>query len=199
MAHTADTEKSDLKKRVADLSDLVWNQGDLSAADTYLSPDFVGHYPGVPDLRGAAAYKRMAAELRSALPDLTHRTITLIEEDDRVVLRAEISGTQRGELMGIPPTGLPVRRTETTLLRFEGDRIAEVWHLADEIGTFDQLGLTPPEGAGPLGQIAHTFKLMARFAVLQAKAGRAAKAAKAQQATRRQDTRQQGPQGRNAA
>jgi hypothetical protein len=140
----------------------------------------------------------MAAELRGALPDLTHRTLALIEEGDRVVLRAEISGTQRGELMGIPPTGLPVRRTETTLLRFEGGRIAEVWHLADEIGTFDQLGLTPPDGAGPLGQIAHTFKLMARFAVLQAKAGRAAKAAR-QQGASQQATRQQATQGKKAA
>ncbi|MFF2654261.1 ester cyclase [Streptomyces sp. NPDC058045] len=179
MAHTADTAQSELKKRVADFTDLVWNQGDLIAADTYLSADFVGHFAGGPDLRGAAAYKRMAAELRRALPDLTHRTLHLIQEGDRVVLRAEISGSQRGELMGIPPTGLPVRRTETTLMRIEGDRIAEMWHLADEIGTFDQLGLTPPEGAGPLGQIAHTFKLMARFAVLQAKAGKAAKAQQA--------------------
>ncbi|MGW7467895.1 ester cyclase [Streptomyces xantholiticus] len=182
MAHTADTEETDLKKRVAELSDLVWNKGDLSAADTYLSPDFVGHYPGVPDLRGTAAYKRMAAELLRALPDLAHRQLTLIQEDDRVVMRAEITGTQRGELMGVPPTGLPVRRSETTMLRFEGARIAEVWHQADEIGTFEQLGLTPPDGAGPLGQIAHTFKLMARFAVLQAKAGRADKASRARNA-----------------
>ncbi|MFF2654235.1 ester cyclase [Streptomyces sp. NPDC058045] len=173
MANTADTVGTDLRKRVAELTELVWNQGDLGFADACLSPDFVGHYPGVPDLCGPAAYQKMAAELRRALPDLAIRTRALIQEGDRVVLWAEVTGTQRGELMGVPPTGLPVRRSETTMLRFEGDRIAEVWHQADELGTLEQLGMTPPEGAGPLGQIAHTFKLMARFAVLQVKAGRA--------------------------
>jgi predicted ester cyclase len=43
----------------------------------------------------------------------------------------------------MPPTGRPVTVSGFDLLRVEGDRFAEVWHVEDIAGMLQQLGAMP--------------------------------------------------------
>lgn len=166
----------DLKDLVGQIADRVWNRGDLSAVDEHFRPDVVGHLPGVAELRGPAVYRRAALERRRALPDLRYRTLHCFGEEDRVMLRAELLGTHLGRLAGIPATGMRVRTTEMTIFRFQDGRVAELWQQGDDLGVLDQLGLVPPAGLGPLGQVCHAVGVTARLTALTRRAARERKA-----------------------
>ena len=92
---------------------------------------------------GAELLKQVFARLHRAFPDL-HTTIEdLIEEGDKVVSRNTVTGTHRGEYMGIPPTGKSVTYNEIFIVRLEGGRIAETWGVVDVLSQMRQLGAIP--------------------------------------------------------
>ena len=47
----------------------------------------------------------MTVMLRSAFPDFKATVEDILAEGDKVVVRQTWSGTQKGEWMGVPPTG----------------------------------------------------------------------------------------------
>ncbi len=129
----------------------VFQEGNLDAADEILSADFAWHGglgPG-EDQRGPEGTKQVASAVIGAFPDrhITHEDT--IAEGDKVLIRWALSGTQDGELMGIPPTGRRVTLTGFDLFRIEGGKIVEMWQEADQLGMMQQLGVVPsPEQAG---------------------------------------------------
>ena len=54
------------------------------------------------------------------------------------------TGTHRGELFGIAPTGRTMTVTGILITRFDGGRIAEEWESYDALGMLQQLGAAPP-------------------------------------------------------
>jgi predicted ester cyclase len=120
------------------------NSGDAEliskTIDELVEPDAVIRTPLPLGATGAQALKKVFARLLRAFPDL-HITIEdLIEEWDKVVSRSSVTGTHRGEYMGIPPTGTSVTYDEIFIVRFEGDRIAETWGVVDVLSQMRQLG-----------------------------------------------------------
>ena len=78
-----------------------------------------------------------------ALPDV-HITIhDLIQVPGRIGVRAEITGTHRGPLFGIPATGKKVSFRLHEFHELDGQRITRTWHLEDWFGLFQQLGAFP--------------------------------------------------------
>ncbi len=130
----------------------IFQEGNPDAADDILSSDFVWHGGFSPgeDQRGPEPVKQVASRLIGALPDrrITHEDT--IAQGDKVLIRWAATGTQEGELMGIPPTGRRVTMTGFDLFRIEGGKIAEMWQEADRLGLMQQLGVIPPpeQGAG---------------------------------------------------
>jgi predicted ester cyclase len=53
------------------------------------------------------------------------------------------SGTQEGELEGIPPTGNRVEFSGIMIDRFSGGKLAETWDNYDALGMMQQLGVIP--------------------------------------------------------
>jgi predicted ester cyclase len=78
---------------------------------------------------------------REALPDWHSEVEQFVAEDDIVVERFTASGTHRGELMGVPPTGNTLTLAGINIFRVDGDRIVERWGRLDELGLLRQLGL----------------------------------------------------------
>ena len=79
----------------------------------------------------------------AAFPNLHFTFEDLIAEGDKVVVRETMSGTQQGELMGIPPTGKQFSVTGIEIYRFEGGKIVEHWLESDMLGLLQQLGALP--------------------------------------------------------
>jgi steroid delta-isomerase-like uncharacterized protein len=118
--------------------------------DELVEPDVLNRTPLPIAATGAQGLKEVFARLLRAYPDL-HITIEdLIEEGDKVVSRNTVTGTHRGEYMGIPPTGNSVTYNEIFIARFAGGRIAETWGVVDVFSQMKQLGVIPTsEAPGP--------------------------------------------------
>jgi steroid delta-isomerase-like uncharacterized protein len=112
-------------------------------ADELLAPDFVDHslLPGFA--AGPQGVKQLFASLHAALPDFQATIHDQVAEGDKVVTRKTFSGTHRGELMGVPPTGKHVAFTVIDIVRLRGGQIAEHWNLVDLLGLLRQLGAVP--------------------------------------------------------
>jgi predicted ester cyclase len=67
----------------------------------------------------------------------------MIAEGDKVVWRWRITGTHRGELNGIPPTGKPISITGIVISRFAGGKWAEDYVNWDTLGMLQQIGVVP--------------------------------------------------------
>ena len=69
----------------------------------------------------------------------------MIAEGDLVVEHLTASGTQRGELLGVPAPaeGRPLALHGTNIFRIRDDHIVERWNRPDELGILRQLGLAP--------------------------------------------------------
>ncbi|WP_244808497.1 MULTISPECIES: ester cyclase [Caballeronia] len=100
-------------------------------------PEPPGRKPG-PDQMIA-----IFADMATALPDLRIEILDMLVQDDRVGVRAEVSGTQSGPLMGIAATSKPVRFAIHSFHQVRDGRIAKTWHLEDWLSVFHQLGQMP--------------------------------------------------------
>ncbi|MCO1659324.1 ester cyclase [Pseudonocardia humida] len=96
---------------------------------------------------GGEALKTVFAALYRAYPDLHVAVEDMIAEGDRIVCRNTVTGTHRGEYMGLAPTGRSVTYDEIFVFRFAGGRIVETWGVVDVLAQLRQLGAVP----GPPG------------------------------------------------
>jgi predicted ester cyclase len=71
----------------------------------------------------------------------------IIEQNDKVVVRARFTGTHNGEFNGIPATGKTVDLPFIIIYRFEGGKIAEHWLEANLLVLLTQLGVMNTEAA----------------------------------------------------
>ncbi|MFE4259763.1 ester cyclase [Streptomyces sp. NPDC056883] len=161
----------DIRKIAPRVLDDLWNKRDLAVIDEHFSSGVVTHVPlpGQPVIHGIPGLRDLASQMFTAMPDLSRTTHEVLAQGEKVMVRGELRGHHLGTLMGIPPTGMPTYLTEHVILRFSGSKIVEMWQQADYLGVLGQIGITPPEGAGPLGTVAHTFKTVGRLGALMAK------------------------------
>jgi predicted ester cyclase len=76
-------------------------------------------------------------------PDWHSDLHLLVGEDDIVVELFTASGTHRGEIMGVAPTGHTITLSGINIFRIRDGRIVERWGRLDDLGFLRQLGLVP--------------------------------------------------------
>lgn len=124
----------------------AWNRGNLSVVDRIFSSDHVGHDPANPPgfpPPGPDGVKGLVTMYRTAFPDAHFTIEDQIAEGDKVATRWRASGTHKGDLMGIAPTGRKVTVTGITIDHFDGVRNMESWSNWDALGLMQQLGVVP--------------------------------------------------------
>ena len=121
----------------------IWNKGDLAALNELVGTDIVFHMGSDPDLRGHAGLKEFAGALRSAFPDGHFTNDETIAERDKVVQRWTMTGTHKGDWLGVAATGKRTSTTGTTTLRIAGGKVAEGWEHFDALGWLKQVGKSP--------------------------------------------------------
>ncbi len=122
------------------------NRGVLDVADEVIHPDFLDHetHPGASS--GPESMRQLITMLRTAFPDLHFTIESLIAEGDTVAGRLTMNGTHEGPLMGMPPTGRPVRQAHMHFVRLRDGKAIEHWGVRDDAGMMRQLGVVPPPG-----------------------------------------------------
>jgi len=128
------------------LYDLI-NAGDIEGFGTNLADDFVEHEetPGLaPTKDGVLAFFRMQL---AGFPDLRMDVEDVVANGDKVVARVRLTGTNRGEFMGMPATGKSVGVLLFDQFGFGADGLVrEHWGVLDALAMMQQLGVAP---AGP--------------------------------------------------
>ncbi len=131
------------KTLVRDFIGALFSEGDINAVDDYLAQDFVNHDPpfGVsPDREGM---RSAGAMFREVFPDWHSDLHLLVGENDLVVESFTASGTHRGEIMGVTPTGDTIKLQGINIFRIHDGRIIERWGRLDDLGFLQQLGVAP--------------------------------------------------------
>jgi steroid delta-isomerase-like uncharacterized protein len=124
------------------------NTDNLDNIDELIASDYVYHSPGSPEVRGPDGFRQMISMYKTAFPDLNMVIDDMLAEGDKVAFRWTGTGTQRGEMMGVPPTGKRVTGTGLIISRFAGGKIVEDHEVIDMLGMMQQLGVVPtPEQA----------------------------------------------------
>jgi steroid delta-isomerase-like uncharacterized protein len=123
----------------------VLNQKNLALVDEMNPTDFVFHNASAT-MQGLEPYKQYLSMLFTAYPDM-HITIEdMIAEGDIIAERVTVRGTNKGDFMGIPPTGKHITITAIYIVRFANGKGVEVWANSDDLGAMQQVGLIPTPG-----------------------------------------------------
>jgi predicted ester cyclase len=96
-----------------------WQTGDLRSLDGMVAEGFLLH----PD-SGLDDLKEAIRSTREALPDLTVAVEDSISEGDKIAYRWRMQGTFTAD-DGHPESGRTVTFTGITMLRLQGDKVAE--------------------------------------------------------------------------
>lgn len=130
--------------------DVVWNGGDFSRIDEFVTSDFVIHTSAQGgDIHGTDGICQFFGSLRAAFPDLHFTIEDQVAEGDRVVTRWVAQGTHLGEFQGIPATGKQLVLSGIDIDRLADGKAVECWSRVDELGLLKQLGvLDAPVPAG---------------------------------------------------
>ena len=123
------------------LYDLI-NAGDIDGFGRQLADDFVerNEVPGIPPTKaGVIQYFQM---LLAAFPDFRMDVEDVIASSDKAVARVRVTGTHKGEFMGIPATEKSAAVNLIDITRFGDDGLAhEHWGVVDQLTLMQQLGL----------------------------------------------------------
>ena len=121
----------------------AWNAHDRDRYLTGYLPDVKLHgFPeGVDD---AATLGDFFAGFWEAVPDARIALGDAFEAGDQAAARLTINGTHEGEArLGVAASHRAISVEVITILRFEDDRIAERWNVADFLSMLQQIGAIP--------------------------------------------------------
>ena len=121
------TSEEENKTLARYLMEAVWKQGALDVVDEILTPDFVDHslLPGQASSR--EGYKQSAAEFYAAFSFADLTIEAQIAEGEMVVTRFSTRCIQRGEFLGVPPSGEVGTYSTIRINRIVGGKITDEW------------------------------------------------------------------------
>ncbi|MDP9877625.1 steroid delta-isomerase-like uncharacterized protein [Variovorax boronicumulans] len=90
---------------------------------------------------GPEGLKQIYTMLTSTFPDLRIEIKDVIEQGDKVVVRSEISGTQKTAFLGMPTKNRPLRIQAIDIHEVKGGKIVRTWHTEDWMTGLHQLGI----------------------------------------------------------
>jgi predicted ester cyclase len=124
------------------ITEEIWCQRRYERIDELISEDLVDHIE-MPGLEGTgrARYRASVRLMHNAFSDYHEEIEFIVADDEKAVSYAQVTGTNDGDLMGLPPTGRTVDVRVIGILRFAGGQAVERWGVGDSLTQMQQLGL----------------------------------------------------------
>ncbi|WP_339366879.1 ester cyclase [Calothrix sp. 336/3] len=126
--------------------ELLWNQRQFDLADELFLDNFIArpfaHQP-MWDGTGAESMKHHIHGWLEGLPDLQMQPLNVMVQGNQSFVRWEITGTHKGFLYGLPPTGKIIKGKGITFFEVENGKILELQTLFDALGLMQQLHVIP--------------------------------------------------------
>ena len=132
--------KTHNKETIRLLIEEVFNKGNLSVLSEVIHSDYIYESP-TERMEGISELTAFIQALRIAFPDLYIRMDDQISEGEKVCSRITMTGTHRGDFLGLPATGKPVFLQGVIISRLEDGLIREEWELLDQLALLQQLGI----------------------------------------------------------
>lgn len=121
-----------------------FDKGDGSVIGELTDPGFVHHAIGRGlDMDREALRRSMSSP---SFPDEVLTIEDIVADGDKVAVRTTNSGTHKGQVGNVAPTGNKVKFSEFVIFHLKNGRITEDWSLIDRLAMFQQIGALPPTG-----------------------------------------------------
>jgi steroid delta-isomerase-like uncharacterized protein len=131
----------DYKALLQEMYDSMVPGKDVDAMiDRFMAEDFVEHeaIPGMDNTRETP--RQLFKMMLAAFPDFRATIHDMLQDGDKVAVRATFSGTQQGEFMGMPASGNGVEWAVIDILQFRDDKVVAHWGVMDLAGAMAQMG-----------------------------------------------------------
>ncbi len=119
------------------------NSGKLDQLRELVSQDVKDHDPAPNQGPGPQGYIEFFTMMRNAFPDMKVDVETMVAAEDKVAFAYTLTGTHKGDFMGVPGTGKNIKARGMQISRFENGKMVERWGSSDELGILKQIGLNP--------------------------------------------------------
>ena len=138
---------ADNKAIVRRLYEEVWNKRKLEVINEIISPSHALQASNIfGSSIGPEAYKRNVLLFFAGYPDLHWTIEDTIAEKDKVVACWTISGTHKGDYLGVPATNKKVSVEGITIHQITNGKIMDSYVSWDIWGMMQQLGVVPVLG-----------------------------------------------------
>ena len=118
----------------------AWKTHDVEALLSLVDENHVVESDTIPaPMYGHEGLRQFMQTYLAAFPDIDFQLEQTIAEGDFVVQRWTATGTHRGELMGIAPTGRRIRWDHVSIVRVKDGRVVGQWAQPDLFGIYRQL------------------------------------------------------------
>ena len=118
----------------------AFNKRDAALAQQVMSEDWVDipAAPGQPP--GWKGVEFILDDLSKAFPDFRITPVEILQDGDKVVVRSELTGTQRAPFMGFPAKNRRMTIQTIDIHEFKDGKIVRTWHSEDWLTALHQLG-----------------------------------------------------------
>ncbi len=106
-----------------------------------IAEEYVYHGGDDEEYHGREGFRQVLDSYRHAFPDLRLQIHRMVAQGDMVATWYTFSGTHRGDLNGIEPTGRQVCSTSVQFATVRDGQIAEEWDLVDQFSLLDAMGV----------------------------------------------------------
>ena len=117
------------------------NTGNFDLFKEAVAPGCVDHAPAPGQAPGPDGYRMFFSQMRTAFPDLKVALEALVADDESIAIAYTLTGTHRGPLDEIPPSGRQIKIRGVQLSKFKDGKMVERWGSSDELGLLNQLGV----------------------------------------------------------
>ena len=118
-----------------------WNTGDEALLQEAVAPNFTDHTlpPGRPQGPEEPAFA--SRRFRAAVPDLKVTVEKMIVAGDYVTVHMNFTGHFTGRFGQTQGKGQPIPFIATDLVKIENGRIADNWHIEDNLTLLQEMGV----------------------------------------------------------
>jgi steroid delta-isomerase-like uncharacterized protein len=120
-----------------------WNRHDVERIVAMLADDYLYESDASPGpVRGHSEFRAFAATFLAAFPDLAFEVRPAVTSDGLVVAQWIATGTHRGALVGVPPSGQRITLRGCDVNRVDNARLVHTAAYWDSATLFRQIGAT---------------------------------------------------------
>ena len=126
-----------------------WNTGDPALAQKALAPDFIDRTLPAGREQGVNGPLQASKGFRTAVPDLKAEATHIVPNGDMVSVRLHFTGHFTGKFGEVQGQGQAIDFQAFDLYHVVNGRIAENWHLEDNLTLLQQMGIMPNPQSAP--------------------------------------------------